>query len=311
MTVFITHFLKSTALDAVIRCLGILCITLARLWRADREGPQGVFLQPIAQLLARKATQWTARARAITDRRELCRGFLTILGLCFLMAHSVQSASAAELSQLKVERTDDGVYLSALVEFDLPPVVEDALIKGIPMFFVVEADIYQNRWYWTDRRVASATRTIRLAFQPLTRRWRVNIVTGFSNNSAGLRATLNQNYDTLPEALSAVQRLSRWRIADNLDVEPDAVHKLVQRLLRWRIANNAEVDPDVVHKFEFSFRLDLSQLPRPFQIGVAGQKDWNIAVQTRERLQIVAAKGISQTDDKAKAVVPPVKEADK
>ncbi len=256
MTVFIMHFLKSTALDAVMRCL-------------------------------------------------------VILGLCFLMAHSVQPASAAELSQLKVERDYDGVYLTALVEFDLPPVVEDALMKGIPMFFVVEADIYQNRWYWTDRRVASATRTIRLAFQPLTRRWRVNIVTGLSNNSAGLRATLNQNYDTLPEALSVVQRLSRWRIADNLDVEPDAVHKLVQRLSRWRIASNAEVDPDVVHKFEFRFRLDLSQLPRPFQIGVAGQKDWNIAVQASERLQIVAPKGISQTGDKAKTVVPPVKEADK
>ena len=98
-----------------------------------------------------------------------------IVSLCVFMAHSVQPASAAELSQLKVERADDGVYLTAHVEFDLPPVVEDALLKGIPMFFVVEADIYQSRWYWTDRRVASATRTIRLAFQPLTRRWRVRI----------------------------------------------------------------------------------------------------------------------------------------
>ncbi len=60
--------------------LGTLCITLARLWRADREGPQGVFLQPIARLLARKTTQWTARARAITDRRELCRGSLGLGG---------------------------------------------------------------------------------------------------------------------------------------------------------------------------------------------------------------------------------------
>ena len=34
---------------------------------------QGAFLQPIAQLLARKATPQTARARAVTDRRELCR----------------------------------------------------------------------------------------------------------------------------------------------------------------------------------------------------------------------------------------------
>ena len=173
------------------------------------------------------------------------------------------AASATELTQLKVNRTEDGIYLSAVVQFDLPPVVEDALTKGIPMFFVVEADIYRDRWYWTNRRVASATRTIRLAFQPRTRRWRVNIVSGLINGSAGLRATLNQNYDTLGEALSAVQRLARWRIADN-----------------------AEVDADAAHKLDFSFRLDLSQLPRPFQIGVAGQRDWNISVQQNERLQM-------------------------
>ena len=183
------------------------------------------------------------------------------LGLFLLL--STTAGFAAELDQLKVVRTDDGVYLSAVVQFELPPVVEDALAKGIALFFVVEADIYRDRWYWTDRRVASATRTIRLAFQPLTRRWRVNIVTGLINNSAGLRATLNQNYDTLPEAMAAVQRLSRWRIADNSEIELDAVLSL-----------------------DFSFKLDLSQLPRPFQIGVAGQRDWNISVQKNERLQI-------------------------
>lgn len=199
---------------------------------------------------------------------------------CVFLLFSSHIARSAELTQFSVERADDGVYLSAVVRFDVPPVVEDALLKGIAMFFVAEADIYLNRWYWRDKRVASATRTIRLAYQPLTRRWRVNIVSGLINSSAGLRATLNQNYDTLPEALSAVQRLSRWRIADN-----------------------AEVELDVVHKLEFRFNLDLSQLPRPFQIGVAGQKDWTISVQQNGRLQLGAAR--------PKAALPDVKEADK
>ena len=172
-------------------------------------------------------------------------------------------ARAAELSQLKVESADDGIYLSALVSFELPLAVEDALMKGIPMLFLVEADIYRDRWYWTDRRVAGATRTIRLAFQPLTRRFRVNIVTGLVESSTGLRATLNQNYDSLPEALAAVQRLARWRIADS-----------------------SEINTDLPHRLNFSFQLDLSQLPRPFQIGVSGQKDWTISVSASERLQL-------------------------
>ncbi|MBW8723432.1 MAG: DUF4390 domain-containing protein [Polaromonas sp.] len=175
-------------------------------------------------------------------------------------------ASATEITQLRVERGDDGVHLSAQVRFDLPPVVEDALLKGIPLFFVVEADIYRDRWYWTDPRVASAARTIRLAYQPLTRRWRVNIASGLITSSGGLRATLNQNYETLPEALSAIQRVARWKIADA-----------------------AEVDPDASHKLDFTFRLDLTQLPRPFQIGVAGQREWNISAQVRDRLKLEPA----------------------
>ena len=215
----------------------------------------------------------------------LARRFLAICA-CILVQISLP-AGAAELTQLKVDRTDDGIYLSAVIQFDLTPVVEDALMKGIPMFFVVEADIYLNRWYWTDKRVSSATRTIRLAFQPLTRRWRVNIVTGLINNSAGLRATLNQNYDTLPEALSAVQRLARWKIADSADVEPE-----------------------VAHQMEFSFALDLSQLPRPFQIGVAGQRDWNISVRQSERL-LFAMRPVPLMADKSRPAAPVAKEADR
>ena len=235
---FITRFLKSTTLDAVVRRFLVHC--------------------------------------------------LCCLGLVIGQMSTSAPVLAAELSQWKVERTDEGVYLSAVVQFELTAVVEDALLKGIPMFFVAQADIYQNRWYWVDRRVASATRTIRLAYQPLTRRWRVNIFSGLINNTAGLRATLNQNYDTLPEALYAVQRLSLWKVADNTDIEPDIMHQL-----------------------EFGFSLDLSQLPRPFQIGVAGQKDWNISVRQNERLQMGVVRPVSSLNDKSKLAALATKEADR
>ncbi len=206
---------------------------------------------------------------AVEPRRRALGTFVRwVLGVCVyvMLAWVPGLASATEITQLRVERGDDGVHLSAQVRFDLPPVVEDALLKGIPLFFVVEADIYRDRWYWTDPRVASAARTIRLAYQPLTRRWRVNIASGLITSSGGLRATLNQNYETLPEALSAIQRVARWKIADA-----------------------AEVDPDASHKLDFTFRLDLTQLPRPFQIGVAGQREWNISAQVRDRLKLEPA----------------------
>ena len=184
------------------------------------------------------------------------------LCLCAALACTGQAALATEVSQLKMERSEEAVYLSATVKFDLPPVVEDVLLKGIPMFFVAEADIYRDRWYWYDKRVTTATRTMRLAFQPLTRRWRLNVLSG-AISVTGLRASLSQSYDSLPEAMASVQRISRWRIADAAEIEPDARHKV-----------------------QFRFRLDLSQLPRPFQIGVAGQKDWAIAVEEYRQLAV-------------------------
>ncbi|MFZ2295613.1 MAG: DUF4390 domain-containing protein [Polaromonas sp.] len=179
------------------------------------------------------------------------------------MASGQSAAAATEITQLRVERAEDGIFLSALVRFDLPSVIEDALLKGVPVFFVVEAEITRDRWYWTDQQVASAARTLRLAYQPLTRRWRVNIVSGLITSSSGLRATLNQNYESLDEALSAIQRVARWKIAEA-----------------------AEVGSDTAYQLDLNFRLDLSQLPRPFQIGVAGQREWTISAQVKERLRL-------------------------
>ena len=65
------------------------------------------------------------------------------------------------------------MLLSANVKFELPTVIDDALDKGIPMFFVAEAVLFRDRWYWYDKEMASAARHMRLSYQPLTRRWRL------------------------------------------------------------------------------------------------------------------------------------------
>lgn len=178
-------------------------------------------------------------------------------------------AADAEIIQLRTELADDGIVLSAQTRFELPPVVQEALLKGIPLFFVMGADIYRDRWYWSDVRVASSARTVRLAFQPLTQRWRINTAPGLIiSNTAGLRASLTQNFDTLSDALSAVQRTSRWKIAELSEVEAEAS------------------SGNTGYRLEYRFRLDMSQLPRPFQIGVAGQKEWVIQAQRREPLRL-------------------------
>ena len=176
-----------------------------------------------------------------------------LLAVFILAIPAIVQAEAVktEILQLELERQADGLYLSAALQFELSPVIEDALQKGIPMFFVSEADIYRGRWYWYDKKIASAERHIRLAYQPLTRRWRITVSSGVIG---GTGFGLNQNFDSLAEATVAVKRLSRWKIADSADYELD------QKL-----------------NLDFRFRMDLTQLPRPFQIGALGQSDWNIS----------------------------------
>ncbi|MFS2164409.1 DUF4390 domain-containing protein [Variovorax sp. Varisp62] len=174
---------------------------------------------------------------------------------------AAQARPGASITQMRLEQADDGIYFSAAVQFELPSLVEEVLDKGIAIYFVAEAELYQERWYWTDRKVAQVTRHMRLAYQPLTRRWRLNVSAAPMTGAAGLGISLNQNFDTLTDALDAIKRVGRLRLADV-----------------------SEVGDDPLHQVTFRFRLDTSQLPRPFQIGVVGQADWNIATERTARL---------------------------
>ncbi len=187
---------------------------------------------------------------------------LRLTGLLVLVwAAAVQAQTPvredAQIKTLKLERTTDGIYLSAQLQFELTPTVEDALLKGIPIFFVAQSDLMQARWYWYDRKIVSVQRTMRLSYQPLTRRWRLTVAQG-SPREMQQAQSIGQQFDTLEEALFAMRRIARWRIADPIPHDSDA------RL-------------DVVFRFE----LDLDKLPRPFQLGNVGLSDWIIATSAK------------------------------
>ncbi|MDP2016631.1 DUF4390 domain-containing protein [Hydrogenophaga sp.] len=182
---------------------------------------------------------------------------LLVLTLCIL---SPAQAQKPQVFQLNLQRTPEALYLSGRMDLSPEQVVEEALLKSVPLYFVWQAEVYRERWYWADRRIASVTRTLRLAYQPLTRRWRVSLANdaGASAGGAGLQYALHQNYDSLADALAGVARVTRWKIVDA-----------------------ARLPADENHYVEFAFRLDLSLLPRPFQIGVGNQREWNIEVRDR------------------------------
>lgn len=182
--------------------------------------------------------------------------FALLVVICTVLPAHAQNTT--DVSGLRVEQSSDGMVLSGTLRFELPAAVEDALLKGIPMTFVAEAQILRDRWYWYDKNVSVASRSVRLAYQPLTRRWRISVSSGAGDFSAG--ASLSQSFEQLSDALVAVRRIARWRIAED-----------------------QEIDVDARHNVNFRFRLDTSQLPRPMQIGITGNADWNISVQRNVR----------------------------
>ena len=159
-------------------------------------------------------------------------------------------AGEPELTSFELVHNEEGLLLNYAVNLELPRAVDDALSKAVPLFFVAEAEVFRNRFYWRDLRIGDAVRRWRVVFQPLTSTYRVTFDGG-----------LSQNYPTRSEALAAISRGARWKIAENAQIEEGSRHYV-----------------------EFSFRLDTSQLPRPMQIGIGGEKDWTVQVQRTQKI---------------------------
>lgn len=158
------------------------------------------------------------------------------------------AAQGVELATLKTSRAEGALNLEFAARITLPRAVEEALSRGIPVYFVAEATLYRNRWYWRDDRIARVSRLWRVAYQPLTGSWRVAL------------GGLNQNHATLAEALVAVSSSSGWKLAELSQLEGRG------------------------HYVEFEYRLDTSQLPGFVQFGLGGQDEWTVRVERTIRV---------------------------
>lgn len=182
-------------------------------------------------------------------RIALVRWWLALcLGLLLLLQPLGVGAQAVELKQLQLQRRDGDLTLEFSARLTLGPAIEDALHRGVPLYFNARATVYRDRWYWRDERIARVSRTWRLAYQPLTASWRLSL------------GNLSQGYATLSEAMAPLSQISGWRV-----VELD------------------KLEPGNRHHVEFSFSLDNSQLPQPMQIDLGG--DWKLGIERSLRVE--------------------------
>lgn len=155
-------------------------------------------------------------------------------------------AAEIDITNAQIEASDDGYVLSADFSFELNQRLEEAVTKGVVLHFALEFELVRPRWYWLDEKVLSRSMTYRLSYHALTRQYRLS--TG----------GLHQSFDSLAEALRMLSRLRNWVIVE-------------------KGADNSGVRPGEVLTAALRLRLDVAQLPRPFQISALGNRDWSLA----------------------------------
>lgn len=137
---------------------------------------------------------------------------------------------------------EDGHVLSAEFAVDLGPRLEDAVARGVPLYFNLEFTLERNRWWWLNEQVASITITYRLAYNALTRQYRLSF------------GGLHQSFANLSEALRVISRVSALPVADKGVLKAGDGYAAALRL-----------------------SLDRNQLPKPLQVDAIANSDWQVS----------------------------------
>ena len=174
-----------------------------------------------------------------------CRSLSWFAALAALLLGTAAAAPARadgiEVRKAALVAAEDGYFLEAEFDIALTHTLEEALNKGVPLYFTFEFELIRPRWYWLNEKLVSTRQQYRLGYNALTRQYRVGI------------GTLYQNFGSLPEALAF---LSRVRLRDIVETGTLAKGNRYTAALRMR--------------------LDSSQLPRPFQISAVGSREWSV-----------------------------------
>ena len=131
--------------------------------------------------------------------------------------------------------------MNAEFNLRLNPTLEDALERGVVLFFVIESRIWQPRWWWFNKTIASAQEIRKLSYNSLTRQYRLNA----GNNY--------QNFSSLDDAEASVAQLH-----DQIVAEPNALNK------------------ENTHRASVRMWLDVTQLPKPFQVKAVTATEWTL-----------------------------------
>jgi hypothetical protein len=150
-------------------------------------------------------------------------------------------ADAIGVKSAELRAEDDDFVLNADFDLTLNATLEEALQRGVPLYFLLELEISRPRWYWLDDKVVSYSVQYRIAWNALTRQYRV---------SSGL---FGQTLYTLEE-----------------------VERFLSRVTSRAVARRDQLQKGVRYDAALRLRLDVNQLPKPFQVDALASREWSL-----------------------------------
>ena len=157
-----------------------------------------------------------------------------------LVLSGAAHAEGIEVRNAALVAGEEGYFLETDFEITLNTTLEEALNKGVPLYFLLEFEVIRPRWYWLNEKVLSTQQQYRIAYNALTRQYRLGV------------GSLFQNFGSLSEALDFLSRVRRRQV-----LEPGMLSKGSTYVAGVRM------------------RLDVSQLPKPFQLNALASREWN------------------------------------
>jgi hypothetical protein len=161
-------------------------------------------------------------------------------GLALALAFCTAHAAGIVAKNAQLVAGDDGYNLTADFTASLNRRLEEAVNKGVVLYFVADFELTRSRWYWFDQKVVRRSKTFQLSYHALARQYRL---------SSG---ALHQSFYSLDEALQVLSHLRHWLV-----IEKDEIVSEVEYEARTRL------------------RLDPSLMAKTFQVSALSNRDWN------------------------------------
>ena len=187
------------------------------------------------------APVFTLFARMLGGPSRLRQARRALLALLVAMLAPLAAADGITARTATLEPTEDGWQLDAQFDIQFSPRLEEAVNRGVPLYFIVEFEISRPRWYWFDEKPIQLSQVYKISYTPLLRQYRL---------SAG---NVYQNFTRFEEVARALSRPRAWHIADKGAFQKDQVYQAALRM-----------------------RLDTAQLPKPFQLNAIASRDWTL-----------------------------------